>query len=132
MFPNFWPVLYITLLIYNIVKIYFTPLHCFYSCLTQGEVLGGDVRAGLVVLHQPGDAHHRIHQLHQQDGCREEEQLMTSVDLRPNHIEYEFSLSVQYDFTIKLMLSWQASVLLLLIIFKPLYRAACHSHEIHQ
>ena len=42
------------------------------SALTEREVLGHDVRTGLVVLQQPNDAHHSIYQLHQEDGYREE------------------------------------------------------------
>ena len=36
--------------------------------LTQGNVLGGDVRAWLVILDEPGNAHHCIDQLYYQNG----------------------------------------------------------------
>ena len=39
-----------------------------YCELTQGHVLGGDIRAWLVILDEPGNAHHCIDQLYYQNG----------------------------------------------------------------
>lgn len=41
----------------------------FCISLTQSQVFGSDIRARLVILHQPGDSNHGVHQLHQEDGC---------------------------------------------------------------
>lgn len=42
-----------------------------FLSLTQSQVFGSDIRARLVILDEPGNSHHSVHQLHQQNSWTE-------------------------------------------------------------